>query len=570
MIRGIVSPVALRFPAALAASLAALTLALPLLFPSCSSSPRRGMAAHGPQAQYERAALAAESQKAMAPLASPSPAAPAPPPPAIPDPKQAPVSDMDTEEYRRIIDNPFLSATDNPLSTFSIDVDTASWPNVRRFLAGNDLPYPDAVRIEELVNYFPYGYPAVTGPEPVAARFAMTEAPWNLDHRLLRISLRARDIPVEELPPSNLVFLLDTSGSMQDENKLPLLKEGLRLMVEKLRARDRVSIVAYAGSAGVILEPTAGDRKDLIIAAFDRLEAGGSTAGGEGMALAYDLAARDFIKGGNNRVILCTDGDFNVGVSSSSELERMIEQKRQTNIYLTVLGLGMGNYKDGRMVALADKGNGNYAYIDNLLEARKVLGKEIWGNLFAVAKDVKIQIEFNPAQVREYRLIGYEKRLLAREDFNDDSKDAGEMGAGQTVTAFYELALADSPAPPASGATDALAFQSVTLVASDDMLVFKLRYKVPGDGAEASQLLSERLRIADIQKPIAELDEDFRFAASVVEVGMLLRDSPYKGRADWDAAIDRARDAKGPDHDGYRAEFVRLSELAKILAGRKK
>jgi Ca-activated chloride channel family protein len=516
----------------------------------------------------------AEARPAEMAALSPSPApAPAPAQAVLGQTKDAlppPAADMNTEEYRRITDNPFLSAKDNPLSTFSIDVDTASWPNIRRFLNGGQLPYADAVRIEELVNYFAYDYPAVTGEDPVAAHFDMAQAPWDPDHRLLRISLRAKDIPIAELPPSNLVFLLDTSGSMQDENKLPLLKQGLRILVDKLRDKDRVSIVAYAGSAGVILGPTGGGHKDLIIAAFDRLQAGGSTAGGEGITLAYEMARQNFIQGGNNRVILCTDGDFNVGVSSTSELERMIEDRRKDNVYLTVLGLGMGNYKDDRMMTLADKGNGNYAYIDTLMEAKKVLGKEIWGKLFAVAKDVKIQIEFNPAQVREYRLIGYEKRLLAKEDFNDDTKDAGEMGSGQTVTAFYELALADSPAKPASGSTDNLNFQVTTLVPSDDMLVFKLRWKIPGDGAEVSRLVTTRVRIVDVFKPLADLDVDFRFASAVVELGMLLRDSPWKGQASWDALIDRARNAKGIDYDGYRAEFVHLAELAKLLAANSK
>ena len=511
-------------------------------------------------------ALAASSQ---AWAAGRSLTAAAPPSTPVAGKELAPVApEMNTEEYRRLVDNPFLSARDNPLSTFSIDVDTASWANVRRFLEGNQLPPPDAVRLEELVNYFKYDYPPVEGPEPVEARFAMGEAPWNPAHILLRIALRAKDVPVAELPPSNLVFLLDTSGSMEDENKLPLLKRSLRLLVEKLRDKDSVAIVAYAGSAGLVLPPTTGDRKDVIISAFDRLEAGGSTAGGSGIELAYDVAKRNFVTGGNNRVILCTDGDFNVGTSSTSDLDRLIERKRAENVYLTVLVFGMGNYKDDRMMTLADKGNGNYAYIDGLMEARKVLGTEIWGNLFTVAKDVKIQVEFNPAQVREYRLIGYEKRLLASEDFNDDTKDAGEVGSGQTVTAFYEIVRASSTAASSSGSIDPLAFQSTALIPSEDLLVFKLRYKLPGDGKENSRLVTSRVSLADSQRPMIAEDLDFRFATSVVELGMLLRNSPYKGRSNWDSLIERARAAKGRDSEGYRAEFVRLAEIAKLLSAR--
>lgn len=486
---------------------------------------------------------------------------------------------FNTEEYQRIHDNPFLNALDNPVSTFSIDVDTASYANVRRFLLeSGELPPEDAVRIEEMVNYFTYDYPAATGEHPVALTFTMAPAPWKSDHWLLRVALKARDIETAILPASNLVFLLDTSGSMRDDNKLPLLKESLKIMVERLRPQDRVSIVAYAGTTGLILDSTPGSKKETIIAAFDRLEASGSTAGGAGIMLAYDVAKRTFIAGGNNRVILCTDGDFNVGVSSTSELERMIEEKRKDNIYLTVLGFGMGNYKDSRMETLADKGNGNYAYIDNLLEGKKVLGKEIWGNLFAVAKDVKIQIEFNPALVREYRLIGYENRLLSREDFNDDIKDAGEMGSGQTVTAFYELVPQPAPsAGPGAGAdpeapspppSDPLEFQRPTLVPSDDLFVFRLRYKLPGDGREMSRLVSTRLNAKSLYRELSASDDDFRFASAVIEFGMLLRNSPYKGSAAWKTAMERARAAKGLDREGYRAEFVRLLEMAELLEER--
>jgi len=559
---------------------------LALALTACASStPPVGTT--GQLAMPSPASVAGEVHSMAAPSPSGySPKASANAPAAAVQQTAYPSTDFNTEEYKRIVDNPFLKAMDNPVSTFSIDVDTASYANLRRFLMeSRELPPRDAVRIEEMINYFTYDYPAPTGEHPVASTFAMAPAPWAQDHWLLRVALKARDIETASLPASNLVFLLDTSGSMEAENKLPLLKASLKIMVEHLRPQDRVSIVAYAGSTGLILDSTPGSKKEAIIAAFERLQANGSTAGGAGLKLAYEVAKRNFITGGNNRVILCTDGDFNVGVSSTSELERMIEEKRKDNIYLTVIGLGTGNIKDSRMESLADKGNGNYAYIDNLLEGKKVLGKEIWGNLYAVAKDVKIQIEFNPAAVREYRLIGYENRLLAREDFNDDTKDAGEMGAGQTVTAFYELipqsAPATGPAGPGgtigTGATgtgttspppsDPLVFQQSTLVPSDDLFVFKLRYKEPGNGNEESRLVSTRLAAASIFREMAARDDDFLFASAVVEFGMLLRDSPYKGTARWKTAMERARAAKGSDAEGYRAEFVRLVEMAELLAG---
>ena len=474
---------------------------------------------------------------------------------------------FNTEEYGRIVDNPFLKVIDNPVSTFSIDVDTASYANLRRFLIeSRSMPPKDAVRIEEMVNYFTYGYPASTGEHPVASAFLVSRAPWEPEHWLLRVALKAKDIDTAGLPASNLVFLVDISGSMSEDNKLPLLKESLRIMVESLRPQDRLSIVTYSSAAEVALASTPGSKKEKIADAIGRLEAGGSTAGGAGIQLAYKVAKENFIKGGNNRVILCTDGDFNIGVTSTSELERMIEEKRKDDIYLTVLGFGMGNYKDSRMETLADKGNGNYAYIDNLLEGKKVLGKEIWGSLYAVAKDVKIQIEYNPAVVREYRLIGYENRLLAREDFNDDTKDAGEMGAGQTVTAFYELVPQSAPSV-VGPAPDPLAFQRPTILPSDDLFVFKLRYKVPGGGNEESRLVSARMDAASIYREPDSCDDDYKFACAVVEFGMLLRDSPYMGAAGWKTAMERARAAKGIDTEGYRAEFVKLVEMAELLKG---
>lgn len=487
--------------------------------------------------------------------------------PAVPGPASA-YGSFNTEEYGRIVDNPSLKALDNPVSTFSIDVDTASYSNIRRFLMdARSWPPKDAVRIEEMVNYFSYGYPGPQGEDPVSAAFALAPAPWADGHQLLRIALKAKDIDMAALPASNLVFLIDVSGSMDEENKLPLLKESLKIMIRRLRPQDRISIVTYSSSTGVALDSVPGSKKETIEAAIDNLEAGGSTAGGAGLKLAYSVAKSNFIKSGNNRILLCTDGDFNVGVSSTADLERMVEERRKDGVYLTVLGFGMGNYKDSRMETLADKGNGSYAYVDNLLEAKKVLGNEAWGSLYTVAKDVKIQIEFNPAVVGEYRLIGYENRLMSREDFNDDAKDAGEMGAGQTVTAFYELVPISAP-QTGGPAADPLVFQQSTLVPSDDLLIFKLRYKNPGESKEESRLVSTRVEAKSVlTASLDACDDDFRFASAVIEFGMLLRDSPYKGAAALSAVMERARDAKGPDREGYRAEFVKLAEMAELVGG---
>ena len=475
--------------------------------------------------------------------------------------------DYNTEEYLRIVDNPFKGVVENPVSTFSVDVDTASYANVRRYLVSmGQKPPADAVRIEELVNYFPYSYAQVEGEHPVEARFMLSEAPWNGEHWLLRVALKAREVETGELPASNLVFLLDTSGSMSDENKLPLVKDGMKVMVEQLRPQDRVAIVAYAGSAGLVMASTSASERERILGAFDRLEAGGSTAGGEGIRLAYEVARRNFIAGGNTRVVLATDGDFNVGVRSTADLERLGEAERAGNVYLTGLGVGMGNYKDTRLETLADKGNGNYAYLDNLLEAKKVLGKEFWGNVYAVAKDVKVQIEFNPARVREWRLIGYENRVLAREDFADDTKDAGEMGSGHTVTAFYELVPPGAPATTGAPPVEPLVFQSQAVVDSADLLEFRLRYKEPGGGDAPSVAVTRRLGWEEAYTEPGRTDNDWRFASAVVEFGMLLRDSPYRGDASYTAAMERARGAKGEDYDGYRAEFIRLVELADAMS----
>ena len=475
-------------------------------------------------------------------------------------------SGMNTEEYDKITDNSFRSVLENPVSTFSIDVDTASYTNVRRFLRqSEELPPVDAVRIEEFLQYFSYDYAQPEGENTVGFQLDMEPAPWEPKHQLLRVAIQAKEIRTEDLPASNLVFLVDTSGSMHGDNKLPLLQKSMNVLVDQLRPQDTISIVAYAGSAGVILESTPGTDKTTIIRAFTELKAGGSTAGGAGIELAYKIAGKNYIKGGNNRVILCTDGDFNVGVSSTGALERLIEEKRENNIYLSILGLGMGNYKDSRMESLSNIGNGNYAYIDNLLEGKKVLGKEIWGNLFAVAKDVKVQIEFNPNKVSSYRIIGYENRLLNREDFNDDTKDAGEMGSGQSVTAFYELVFADSVDNEVESQSDSLVFQESTVIPSEDILSFKLRYKKPVDGDEKSQLLSAMMDESELYNNQGETDLDFTFASAIVEFGMLLRDSPYKGESSWDHVITQAKASKGVDEDGYRSEFIKLVEVAELL-----
>ena len=539
-------------------------LAVLFILAGCASGSEQAASAAAdaiPEVYATAAKAAAMPMAAVQAAAMPNPSMASEPMP----PSYYPAAEMNTEEYDRITDNPFRNTSEHPVSTFSIDADTASYANVRRFLTQNgEMPLKDAVRIEEFLQYFTYAYPQPTDEHPVAIQLDMEPAPWAPAHRLLRVALKAEEIMTEELPAANLVFLIDTSGSMHDDNKLPLLQKSMKVLVEQLRPQDSVSIVAYAGSAGTILETTPGTEKQVILQAFTELQAGGSTAGGAGIELAYKIAGQNYIPGGNNRVILCTDGDFNVGVSSTGELERLIEEKREKNIYLTILGFGMGNYKDSRMEVLSNKGNGNYAYIDNLLEGKKVLGKEIWGNLFAVAKDVKVQVEFNPAVVSSYRLIGYENRMLEREDFNDDTKDAGEMGSGQTVTAFYELVLASDPVASAPQ-SDPLVFQEHTVIPSDDLLSFKLRYKKPEDGREESRLIEFLVDEASLFHPSGETDVDFTFASAVVEFGMLLRDSPYKGDSSWEQVTTLAQASRGPDEEGYRAEFIQLVELAELL-----
>jgi Ca-activated chloride channel family protein len=468
-----------------------------------------------------------------------------------------------TEEYSRIYENIFLPALSNPLSTFSIDVDTASYANVRRFLNSNQLPTKDAVRIEEMINYFTYAYPEPGRKQPFALYTEISSCPWDTRHRLIHIGLQGRKLETEELPASNLVFLLDVSGSMSSPNKLPLLRQAFKLLVNELSPRDRVAIVVYAGAAGLVLPSTATSQKDRIIGAIEHLNAGGSTAGGAGIQLAYKVAEENLIPGGNNRIILATDGDFNVGVSSTSELVRMIEEKREKGVFLTVLGFGMGNYKDGRMEELADKGNGNYHYIDNLMEAKKVFVDDMRGTLFTIAKDVKLQVEFNPAKVKAYRLIGYENRMLKKEDFADDRKDAGELGAGHTVTALYEIIpySSEEEIPSQKGLKYQQTHIDPKAFKSKEILTVNLRYKAPD--ANKSRLI--RHPLVDRAVSLNRASADFKFSAAVASFGMLLRESEFKGDASYERVLELARAGKGQDYHGYRAEFIQLVEKTRLL-----
>ena len=467
------------------------------------------------------------------------------------------------ESYNAVEENGFINASRDPLSTFSIDVDTASYANVRRFVTDGILPPVGAVRVEELINYFSYDYPVPTGKQPFALSAEVGPSPYHQDYLLARIGLKAKELSKEQLPPSNLVFLVDVSGSMQADNKLPLLQQALPLLVRQLGSRDRVAMVVYAGSDSVVLQPTPGDRQKEILSAIDQLRAGGSTHASSGIRTAYQLARQVFIPGGNNRVILASDGDFNVGVTSRDELARLIEEERKEGVYLTVLGFGMGNYHDDSMEILADKGNGNYAYIDSLLEAKKVLVKEMSGTLFALANDVKIQVEFNPTKVGAYRLIGYENRALADEDFKDDSKDAGEVGVGHRVTALYELIPAGHKAIPQ---LDPLKYQKVQAEvssASNELMTVKLRYKP--QGKTSSEQISLAVSAAEQRGSV-----DFRFASAVAGYGMLLTRSQHLGQFTWEDCLRLAREGRGQDPEGYRAEFYRLVEMSELLAKQEK
>ena len=484
------------------------------------------------------------------------------------------------ESYAHTPENDFQLVDASPLSTFSIDVDRASYANVRRFIQSGTLPPPDAVRIEEMINYFPYDWSSVRGEHPFAVSTEVATAPWNREHHLVRIGLHAEPVETENLPPGNLVFLLDVSGSMDSPDKLPLLKSALALLVDQLRPRDRVSVVVYAGAAGLVLDAASGDEKERILAALEELRAGGSTAGGQGIELAYRVARENMIDGGNNRVILATDGDFNVGASSDGEMVRLIERERASGVFLTVLGFGTGNLQDAKMEQIADHGNGNFHYVDGLLEARKVLVEEMGGTLLTLAGDVKLQVEFNPARVAGYRLIGYENRLLTAEDFNDDTRDAGELGAGHRVTALYEVvprgvevpgrdvdplryqvgADATGAGPGEPGADDLPPSEF-----AGELMYVKVRYKDPG--AASSKLLAHA--VPDRQRSPST---DFRFATAVAGFGMLLRESAHAGDLVWDDVIGMAEGARGDDPRGYRGEFIRLVETARDIkaAGRER
>ena len=481
----------------------------------------------------------------------------APPQPGFVRPPQ-----WNTEEYKRLQENNFQEVRTSPLSTFSIDVDTASYSNIRRFINSGGLPPVDAVRTEELLNYFTYEYPQPTGEHPVAVTTEIGDSPWNPERKLLLLGLQGKNIATENLPPSNLVFLIDVSGSMWSPNKLPLLKTAFKMLAQQLRPQDRVAIVVYAGAAGLVLDSTPGSEKEKIIAKIDSLQAGGSTAGGAGIKLAYKVAKEHFLEGGNNRVVLATDGDFNVGASSEGELSRLIEGYRDDRIFLSVLGFGMGNIKDNKMEMLADRGNGNYAYIDNALEAKKVMVSQLAGTLYTIAKDVKVQVEFNPAKVKAYRLIGYENRALADKDFNDDRKDAGDMGAGHSVTALYEIIPAEDKNFVSS--VDPLVFQKPQSVPSNDWLQIKVRYKQPQ--ANDSSLMTARVPDGSATSSLSS--ENFRFAAAVAEYGMLLRNSEFKGQSSYLQALTLARGARGLDEQGYRAEFIKMLEVSQILDSR--
>ena len=464
------------------------------------------------------------------------------------------------EEYNHYPETSFRETLGNPLSTFSVDVDTASYSNCRRMLGEGGVPQPDAVRAEEFLNYFDYGFKPPRGDEPISIRYELARCPWNKQNDLLMVGLQTNRPNMAELPPSRLVFLVDTSGSMSPQEKLPLVKRSLRMLTKNLRAQDRVAIVTYAGNAGLALPSTAGTNKAVIMNAIESMDSGGFTAGAEGLKLAYDIATKQMDGKGSNRVILATDGDFNVGPSSEAELVGLIEEKRKTGIFLSVLGFGMGNYKDNKMEQLANNGNGNYAYIDSILEARKTLVNEMGGTLVTVAKDVKVQIEFNPAMVASYRLIGYENRRLKNKDFADDTKDAGEMGAGHSVTALYEIVRADRQ-DTGEPAKSHLKYQGTQLVDSPEIVTCKLRYKLP-DGLK-SKLVTISANPEDIRHPAPS--QAFNFASAVAEFALILSRSKHAPGADYDRLISRAGKARGRDKDGLRAEFINLARTAKLL-----
>lgn len=477
---------------------------------------------------------------------------------------------INSESYNSIKENIFLNSQKNPLSTFAVDVDAASYAHVRRMILAGQLPVRDAIRIEEMMNYFDYDLKSPTNGDPVTIKTELTYAPWNTKHKLLRIALKAKDIPTEKLPSSNFVFLIDVSGSMNGANRLGLVQSSIKLLVDQLRDQDKVAIVTYAGNTQVKLLSTSGDQKMKIKNALDDLIADGSTAGGDGIRMAYKIAQENFIKGGNNRIIMASDGDFNVGASSDEDMEILISKESKSGISMTVLGYGMGNYKDSKMEILADKGHGNYAYIDNILEARKAIVKEFGATLFTVAKDVKVQVEFNPNQVQAYRLIGYENRLLEAEDFNNDQKMGGDMGVGHSVTVLYEV-IPFGVISDLTGTVDPLKYQDKTtkIIESNhsrELATIKFRYK----DVDSNKSKLQETAVKPQALSFHDVSSDFRFVSAVVELGMLLRDSEFKQNSNFESLIMRAKQSKGRDDEGYRAEFIRIAESAKLLSVDKK
>lgn len=475
------------------------------------------------------------------------------------------VPNQNQESYQKLKENNFINTRKEPLSTFAADVDAASYSNVRRFINSGTLPEKDAVRVEEMINYFQYQVAGPKNGEPVNIVSELTKAPWNTTHQLMRVTLKAKDIPTANLKASNLVFLIDVSGSMMGPGRLPLVKASLKMLIDQLRAVDHVAIVTYAGSAGVKLESTPGDEKMKIKSAIEELEAGGSTAGAAGIKKAYEIAKQQFIKGGNNRIILASDGDFNVGESSDESMEELISKESKSGVFLTVLGYGMGNLKDSKMEILADKGHGNYAYIDNISEARKAMVTEFGGTLFTVAKDVKIQVEFNPSYVQAYRLVGYENRLLEAEDFNNDQKMGGDMGVGHVVTALYEIVPVGVESG-VIGTVDPLKYlqqaDQATGRRNAELATVKFRYKEPeGEKSKLQQKV-----VGTTVTELKSVSEDLQFVTAVAELGLLLRDSDFKQKANFDQLIIRAKAAKGNDEEGYRAEFIRMAENARDLS----
>lgn len=470
-------------------------------------------------------------------------------------------TETNQEDYDSFVENAFESPKTAPLSTFSIDVDNASYTNVRRFINNGQAVPKDAVRVEEMVNFFKYNYPQPKDQHPFSINTELSDSPWNTNNKILKIGLQGKNIPTEDLPASNLVFLIDVSGSMNDLNKLPLLKQSLKILVNELRKKDKVAIVVYAGAAGLVLPPTSGDEKKTIIEALEKLSAGGSTAGGAGIELAYKIAVENFIKNGNNRVILATDGDFNVGNTSNSDMEKLIEEKRKSGVFLTCLGYGMGNYKDSKMETLADKGNGNYAYIDTIQEANRFLGKEFKGSMFAIAKDVKIQIEFNPKQVQSYRLIGYENRKLRPEDFKNDAIDAGELGSNHIVTALYEIIPAGVSSEYANNQPDDLKYtktEETKTNFSNELATIKFRYKKP-DGDKSIEIVHA---IENKSFSLENASDDFKFSSAVAWFGLKLRDSKLIINKSSEDILKLAKQGITSDTEGYKAEFIRLVQSA--------